>query len=150
MTTTVTAKLRVLIVDDSRVMREMIARALGLSALPIASIDQAGDGAAALVAVRAKPYDLILLDLNMPVMDGEQFLATVRADPQLRRLLVVVCSTESHPTRIRRLRLLGAEFVHKPFKPEEITAAIVRATGSAPGAATGADGAPGAETEEDA
>jgi two-component system chemotaxis response regulator CheY len=130
---TLPAKLRVLIVDDSRVMREMIARALGLSALPVAHIDQAGDGAAALAAVRAKPYDLVLLDLNMPVMDGEEFLATARSDSALRRLLVVVCSTESHPTRIRRLRLLGAEFVHKPFRPEELNAAIVRATGSLPG-----------------
>jgi CheY-like chemotaxis protein len=92
-------------------------------------VDHAGDGAAALAAVRAQPYDLVLLDLNMPVMDGEQFLATARADPALRRLLVVVCSTESHPTRIRRLRLLGAEFVHKPFRPEELTVAIARATG---------------------
>lgn len=125
MTTTVTAKLRVLIVDDSRVMREMIARALGLSALPIASIDQAGDGAAALVAVRAKPYDLILLDLNMPGIDGRYVLGIIKGDPTLRSIPVVVLTTSTDRKDIEKCYDIGANsYIQKPVSFDGLTEAV--------------------------
>jgi two-component system chemotaxis response regulator CheY len=118
----------ILIVDDSRLMREIIARTVRMSGLEVGTLHQAGDGQAALAQVRAAPIDLILLDINMPVMDGETFLAALRADPRYKGIPVVVASTESSDARIRRLRLMGAEFVHKPFNPEELCAAVSRAT----------------------
>src|SRR5947209_5031908 len=113
----------ILIVDDSRLMREIIARTVRMSGLDVGTVHQAGDGRAALEQVRAEPIDLILLDINMPVMDGETFLAALRSDPRHKAIPVVVASTESSDVRIRRLRLMGAEFVHKPFNSEELCAA---------------------------
>lgn len=115
---------RVLIVDDNRIMRDMVRRAVELSGLEIAAIDTAGDGREALAKLRAAWFDLVLLDINMPVMNGEQFLAELRADVALRDTLVIVVSTESSAPRIARLRELGAGFVHKPFTPEELIAAV--------------------------
>src|SRR3954464_15225911 len=98
----------VLIVDDSRLMREIVARTVRMSGLEVASLHQAADGREALAVVGSTPIGLILLDINMPVMDGEAFLATLRADPANHAIPVVVASTESSDARIRRLRLMGA------------------------------------------
>lgn len=114
----------VLVVDDSRIMRDMVARAVSMSGLDIAAVDTACDGRDALAKLRASWFDLVLLDVNMPVMTGEQFLVALRADLGLRDTLVVVVSTESSLPRIARLRGLGAGFVHKPFRPEELVAAV--------------------------
>ncbi len=114
----------VLVVDDSRIMRDMVAKAVSMSGLEIAGTDTACDGKQALEKLRASWFDLVLLDVNMPVMTGEQFLVALRAEVGLRDTLVVVVSTESSLPRIARLRALGAGFVHKPFKPEELVAAV--------------------------
>jgi two-component system chemotaxis response regulator CheY len=116
----------VLVVDDNRIMRDMVARAVAMSGLPIGEVRHAGDGRAALAALRERWTDLVLLDLNMPVMDGEAFLRELRADVGLRDTLVVVVSTESSGARIERLRALGAGFVHKPFTPEALVGEVNR------------------------
>ena len=110
----------ILIVDDNRIMRDMVARAVQMSPLEIAGIHQAADGSQALDLIRKTWIDLILLDINMPVMNGEQFLQALRADPALKSQQVIVVSTESSKTRIDRLKALGAGFIHKPFRPEEL------------------------------
>lgn len=110
--------INVLLVDDSAVMRRMITRTLQLSGVPVASIVACGNGAEALDALRTCRVDLALVDINMPVMDGEQFLDHVRADANLAPLPVIIVSTESSPVRVDRLRQKGALFVHKPFTPE--------------------------------
>jgi len=114
----------VLVVDDNRMMRGMVSRAVGMSGLSIGTMLEAGDGKQALVAMRAEWVDLVLLDINMPVMDGEEFLSQVRADPVLRATMVIVVSTESSQPRIARLKLMGAGFIHKPFRPEQLVAAV--------------------------
>lgn len=124
--------LEVLVVDDNRIMRDMVARSVAMSGLPIASIRQAADGRQALEALRAAWTDLVLLDLNMPVMDGETFLRELRGDTALRDTLVVVVSTESSGARVERLRELGAGFVHKPFTPEALVAEVHRLIGTRP------------------
>ena len=119
----------ILIVDDNRIMRDMVARAVQMSPLEIAGIHQAADGAQALDLLRSTWIDLVLLDINMPVMNGEQFLQALRADPSLAGQPVIVVSTESSKTRIERLRALGAGFIHKPFRPEELIRAVDAMTG---------------------
>lgn len=114
----------VLVVDDSRIMRDMVAKAVQMSGLDLAGIDTACDGKQALDKLRSSWFDLVLLDVNMPVMTGEQFLVALRDDVGLRDTLVVVVSTESSQPRIARLKALGAGFVHKPFKAEELVAAV--------------------------
>jgi two-component system chemotaxis response regulator CheY len=125
--------LDVLIVDDNRIMRDMVARAVAMSGLDIGQVRQAADGAAALASLRAVWTDLVLLDLNMPVMDGETFLRELRADTALRDTLVVVVSTESSGARVERLRGLGAGFVHKPFTPEALVGEVNRLLAGGPG-----------------
>ncbi len=122
----------VLVVDDNRVMRSMISRAVTLSGLPVSRIDSAGNGREALFKLGGGGFNLVLLDINMPVMDGEQFLHALRADPRLNATKVVVVSTESSPARIRSLRGLGADFIHKPFRPEELIAAVGRLSSALP------------------
>ncbi len=124
--------LEVLVVDDNRIMRDMVARSVQMSGLPIAHVRQAADGKSALEALRSARTDLVLLDLNMPVMDGESFLREVRQDAALRDTLVVVVSTEGSGARVERLRGLGAGFVHKPFTPETLIGEVQRLIGTRP------------------
>jgi two-component system, chemotaxis family, chemotaxis protein CheY len=112
----VSPKRRVLIVEDSPSMRQLLSLAVGR--LPGVAIDEVGDGAAALEALRAAgaaPYDLVFLDLNMPVMDGIKLLAMMRGEPSVAGTPVcVVTSSESAETE-RQARSLGARFfVRKP------------------------------------
>ena len=116
----------ILIVDDNRIIRTMAMRAVTMSSLPISSMVEAENGRIALERMRAAPVDLVLLDINMPVMNGEEFLTAMRQDAALRATPVIVVSTESNIQRIARLRAMGAGFVHKPFKPEELVAAVDR------------------------
>ncbi|HET9454602.1 MAG TPA: response regulator [Gemmatimonadaceae bacterium] len=114
-----------LIVDDSAVMRAMIARTLRLSGLPLADIVEAADGAAGLEALWRAPVDIALVDLNMPIMNGEELIDRLRAEPEFARLPVVVISTEGSVTRIRALEAKGVTFVHKPFTPETLRDTIL-------------------------
>ncbi len=110
--------INVLLVDDSAVMRKMIARILRLSGVPLGDVVPCADGHQALAVVRQRPMDLALVDINMPVMDGEQLLDHLRDDPRTAAMPVIIVSTESSPVRVQRLRDKGAYFVHKPFTPE--------------------------------
>jgi len=110
--------LRVLVVDDSMVMRRLIRRTLILTGLPVEHVEEAGNGVEALAALEGAEFDLALVDINMPVMDGEELIDRVREAPQLRDLPILVVSTESGETRIARLTPKVEGFVHKPFTPE--------------------------------
>ena len=121
--------LNILVVDDSAVMRAMIIKTLHLSGLQLNEIHQAGDGEAALEKLDAGWIDLMLLDINMPVMNGEEALRRLRQNPENADLPVIIVSTEGSDTRIAALRELGAEFVHKPFTPETLREIIVQMTG---------------------
>jgi two-component system chemotaxis response regulator CheY len=110
--------INVLIVDDSAVMRAMILKAMRMSGLSLGDIYQAADGRQGLKALNEHRIDLVLLDINMPVMNGEQMIDYMIEDPDLRDTALVVISTEGSQTRIERLQRKGARFVHKPFSPE--------------------------------
>ena len=121
--------LSVLVIDDSAVMRSMIIRTLGMTGVPVAEIHQAADGAEGLEQLSQNWIDLALVDINMPVMNGEEFIERVRAEPETRDLSVVVVSTEASETRIVRLRQGGSGFVHKPFRPETLREEILQIMG---------------------
>jgi len=102
-----------LVVDDSRVMRKVAIRIV--EQLEFEGIE-AGDGLEALTYCRAAMPDAILLDWSMPVMDGIEFLRRLRAEPDGARPVVVFCSAESRPERIRLAIDHGAaEYIMKPF-----------------------------------
>ena len=105
-----------LIVDDSRIIRKVsrrIVEGLGYE------VDEAADGAEALASCSAALPDVVLLDWNMPVMDGLTFLRRLRALPNGDRPKVLFCSIESDPDRIAEALAAGAdEYVMKPFDGE--------------------------------
>jgi two-component system chemotaxis response regulator CheY len=121
--------MNVLVVDDSVVMRSMLIRTLRLSGLPMTEVYQAGNGAEALGVLREHHVDLALVDLNMPVMTGEQLIDAVEAEPQFAGVAVVVVSTEGSRTRVAALAERGISVVHKPFTPEQVRQAVLQTLG---------------------
>ena len=121
--------LNVLIVDDSSVMRAMIIKTIRMSGLDLGDVYQAGNGKEGLDAARENWVDLIVADINMPVMNGEEMSQQMKADPELSALPTIVISTEGSATRIQRLEKKGVTFIHKPFTPEIIRDAIQDLTG---------------------
>ncbi len=120
----------VLIVDDSPVLRNAIAKVVRLAGVSKDQIFDAGNGTEALAILEKTPIDLVLLDLTMPVMDGEEFLHEVRRDQALVELKVVVVSTEVNEERLKRLRGLGVlEILRKPFQPEDLCHLITKLLG---------------------
>lgn len=109
-----------LVVDDSAVIRKVARRILeGLSF----RISEAENGEQALVVCRAEMPDAILLDWNMPVMDGYQFLRELRKLPDGGDPKVVFCTTENDLAHIARAMHAGAnEYIMKPFDKEIMTA----------------------------
>jgi len=125
--------LNVLIVDDSRIMRRMVGRALALTGVDLCDVHEASDGRQALAVLRASAIDLVLADVNMPVMTGFEMVEHMAADSALSKVPVVVVSTERSEPRMQRMRELGVRaYVHKPFTPEQFRAAITDALGARP------------------
>jgi two-component system chemotaxis response regulator CheY len=108
-----------LVVDDSRAMRSILTRLLSGLGFDVA---QAGDGSEALAVLEAgaRP-DVILVDWNMPVMDGLTFIKEVRACDEYRDISLMMVTTESEQGQIVRALAAGAhEYVIKPFTDEVI------------------------------
>jgi two-component system chemotaxis response regulator CheY len=108
---------KILLVDDSRAVRLAAKRILAAFDFEML---EAENGEEALRVLKAsQPVDVVLLDWNMPVMDGLTFLKTVRADPQLAQPRVVMCTTENDLQRIVEAIQCGAdEYIMKPFTEE--------------------------------
>ena len=111
-----------LVVDDSAVVRKVARRILEGLAF---RITEAEDGEQALAACRQEMPDGVLLDWNMPVMDGYEFLRELRKTPEGRAPKVVFCTTENDVAHIARAMHAGAdEYVMKPFDREIMTAKL--------------------------
>jgi len=104
---------RCLVVDDSRVIRKVARRILEARGFIVI---EAGDGQQALEACRTQMPDCVLLDWNMPVMNGLEFLKRLRAEYGPDKPAVVFCTTESEMTAIEQAISNGAqEYIMKPF-----------------------------------
>ena len=121
--------LNVLVIDDSATMRRMIGRALQMTGLPIGRIEEAANGAAGLTALRARPFDLALVDINMPEMDGLSMIDAASRDTKVSGVPVIVVSTEASEARLNELERRGIPLVRKPFDPERLLAAVLGAIG---------------------
>lgn len=109
-----------LVVDDSSVIRKVARRILEDLSF---SISEAEDGKQALEACRKQMPDAILLDWNMPVMDGFEFLTQLRKEPGGQSPKVVFCTTENDVSHIARAMRAGAnEYIMKPFDREIVEA----------------------------
>ncbi|MBL8645931.1 MAG: response regulator [Sphingosinicella sp.] len=113
-----------LIVDDSKVIRKVARRIL--EDLSFAT-EEAADGRDALEQCRQAMPDVILLDWNMPVMSGMEFLSVLRAEQEGKRPVVVFCTTENDMAHIRAAIDAGAdEYIMKPFDRDVIEAKLAQ------------------------
>lgn len=128
---------RILVVDDSPIMRRLMIRTLGEAGVPFEEISEAHNGLEAMTVLEREPVRLILLDPVMPVMSGEELLYRVRIDDHHRNVPVIVVSNECDADRLARLGELGIQgFLHKPFKVEELRAMAGETLGQAYGTLT--------------
>jgi len=113
--------LDVLIVDDSSAIRKILQRVLRQAEIQIATVYEAGDGAEALVILKQQNVGLVLSDINMPNMDGLEFLTHLRAEPAWQKLPVVMMSTEGTQAKVLEAVERGASgYVRKPFTADQI------------------------------
>jgi two-component system chemotaxis response regulator CheY len=117
--------INILIVDDSKIMRTMILKTLQMTGITLGEVFQAANGREGLESLEQNWIDLAIVDINMPVMTGEEMIDHMRANPEMRDLPVVVVSTEGSETRIARLEEKGVVFIHKPFEAETIRDTMV-------------------------
>lgn len=109
---------RVLVVDDEPAIRECLAFLLGRHGIDVAC---AADGDAALAAIRARPPDLVILDVVMPGTDGHQVCRAVRADPATARMPVIMLSARDGEAERRKGLAMGADdYVTKPFSTRDL------------------------------
>ena len=114
-------KLKVLIVDDSSVMRKIVERALRQAGLNITEVLEASNGAEALAEVQKGSLDIILSDINMPVMDGLEFLKSLATMECAKGVPVVMITTEGSEARVVEALSAGAKgYLRKPFTPEQV------------------------------
>jgi two-component system, chemotaxis family, chemotaxis protein CheY len=122
--------LNIMIVDDSPVMRTFIRKVVGLTGLDLNECFEAGDGQDALNFLREHWTDLVLTDINMPRMNGEEFVRRKEEDELLKDIPVIVVSTDSSQSRIQRMLALGAKgYISKPFLPEVLRDEVEKVMG---------------------
>jgi len=118
---------RVLIVDDSPSMRAFIRRVIGLSGLEVSGYVEAGDGEEALAVLDREWVDVILTDINMPRMNGEELLRRLGESGLTKSVPVIIVSTDATNVRIDHMKALGARgYLAKPFLPETLREEIER------------------------
>jgi len=113
--------LRTLIVDDSSVMRKIVARALQQGGVLVGEIIEAGNGSEALEILRREKVDLVLSDINMPVMDGLEFVRQLGTVDNARGVPVVMITTEGSESHVKEAISCGARgYIRKPFTPDQM------------------------------
>ena len=114
-------EVRALIVDDSSVMRKIVERSLRQAGLDSLVVMEAASGAEGLEMLKARPVDLILSDINMPSMDGLEFLRQIRAQNLAPGVPVVMITTESSEEHVKQAIQAGARgYIRKPFTAEQV------------------------------
>ena len=120
----------VLIVDDSPAMRSFVKRVLELSGFEMGTCYEAENGKEALDLLSHEWVDVILTDINMPVMNGEEFVQNLAAHESFYSIPVLVVSTDRTEDRVRQMIALGAQgYVKKPFQPEELREELEKVLG---------------------
>jgi two-component system chemotaxis response regulator CheY len=112
-----------LVVEDSPTMRQLIA--FSLRRLHGCRVVEAVDGVDALKKMTAEKFDLVITDLNMPMMDGLKLITVIRGDPRTRDLPIVIVTTEGAESDRQRGLALGADaYVPKPIQPSDLLRTI--------------------------
>ena len=116
---------RVLVVDDSQHLRRLVMGALSRRA--DTTCVEACDGAEALKRLHEGPFDIVLTDINMPILDGLKLVAHIRQDPTRAKVPIIVITTESAAVdRARALRLGASAYLVKPVQARTVLDAVTR------------------------
>ena len=114
---------RILIVEDSPTMRQLLVFAL--RRLRDVELVEAQDGMDGLRKVTSEPFDIALVDINMPVMDGLKLISLIRGDDTLQDIPIVVITTEgASEDRARALKLGANEYLSKPIQANKVLAVV--------------------------
>ncbi len=117
--------LNILVVDDSATVRAVISKTIKMSDIPVSELYQAENGKEALEILAQNWIDLILADINMPVMGGIEMIERMHEDGLLKTIPVIVVSTEGSATRMEQLKSKGVRaYIRKPFTPEVVQKVI--------------------------
>jgi len=119
-------KVRALIVDDSSVMRKIVERSIRQAGIDLAEVREAANGAEALGVLKDNRVDLILCDINMPVMDGLEFLRQLQNVEHAKGVPVVMITTEGSESNVVQALSIGARgYIRKPFTPQQVKEHVV-------------------------
>src|SRR5271157_5287416 len=126
-------KIRALIVDDSSVMRKIVERSLRQAGIDLELVVEASNGAEALVALQNNAVDLILCDINMPVMDRLEFVRQVATVESAKGVPIVMITTEGSESHVVQALSAGARgYIRKPFTPDQVKEHILPLVGKKP------------------
>jgi two-component system, chemotaxis family, chemotaxis protein CheY len=116
----------ILIVDDSKTIRSMVKRTVRMIGLDVGDLYEAANGIEALAKLCEHEVAVMLVDINMPKMNGIQLLKRMKENDKLKDIPIVIASTEGSQKRIDQLRELGvAGYVRKPFQPEQLREVLI-------------------------
>jgi two-component system chemotaxis response regulator CheY len=125
--------IRALIIDDSSVMRKIVERSLRQAGIELSQVIEAGNGAEALAVLKESQVDLILCDINMPVMDGLEFIKQLPGVANARNVPVVMITTEGSEAHVVQALSCGARgYIRKPFTPEQVRDQVTPVLGVKP------------------
>jgi len=125
--------IRALIVDDSSVMRKIVDRSLRQAGIEISQLFEAGNGAEALGVVQDNKVDLILCDINMPVMDGLEFVRRLKEMDNTKNVPIIMITTEGGEKSVLEALSLGAKgYIRKPFTPDQVKEHVIPVLRSQP------------------
>ena len=114
----------ILVVDDSSTVRKFVAASLNMKGFRVVT---AGDGIEALECMPAEKFDLIILDLNMPDMDGFEFMRTLRETPEYREIPIIILSSMTDlKNKDLALEMGATAFLEKPLSTEAIQREVFR------------------------
>ena len=120
------ANINALIVDDSSVMRKIVTRSLQRAGIQLSQIYEAGNGVEALGTLQQNKVDLILCDINMPVMDGLEFVKQLASVENARGIPVVMITTEGSEAHVMEALSAGARgYIRKPFTPDQVKTQVL-------------------------
>jgi two-component system chemotaxis response regulator CheY len=118
--------IRALIVDDSSVMRKIVERSLRQAGVNLSQVFEAGNGAEALAVLADNHVDLILCDINMPVMDGLEFLQSLVGVANAKDVPIMMITTEGSEAHVVKALSLGARgYIRKPFTADQVKEHVV-------------------------
>jgi len=119
----------------------MVRKVMQMAGLDVGEVYEAANGIEALAQLADRDVDVILVDINMPTMNGIQLLTRMKQNARLKDIPIVIASTEGSKQRIDQMKEFGASgYVRKPFQPEQLRDVLAPILGVSSHAAAAADG----------